>query len=99
MSTKRRVAPIHPGEVLKQLIIDASLTQVELARHLGMPAGKLNEICNGKRGISPLMALKLAAAFSQSAELWMDLQRDWELERVDESLYSAITPVESKTAA
>jgi antitoxin HigA-1 len=75
--------PSHPGEILKELYLEPlSLTQGQLAAHLGCTRAAVNEILNGKRGVSPEMACRLADAFKTTPELWMNLQRDYDLAQV-----------------
>jgi addiction module HigA family antidote len=72
--------PTHPGEMLlKEFLEPASITQLELARHLGWPYPRLNEIINGRRGITADSALSLGDAFGTGPEFWLNLQRDWNL--------------------
>ena len=55
--------PAHPGEILARMFLnEMGVTQSDLAKHIKCKAGKINEIVNGKRGISPEMALLLADA-------------------------------------
>ena len=74
--------PSHPGEILWEIYMQPlGLTQTSLAKHIGSTRTAINEIVNGKRGISPEMAFKLADAFRTTPELWLNLQRDrdmWE---------------------
>jgi len=84
---------VHPGEIFFDYIEDAKLTQTETARRLHVPIGNVNEICRGKRGISPLFARKLARLFNTTPELWMNLQRNWELGLVDDDEVSDIEPI------
>jgi addiction module HigA family antidote len=84
---------VHPGEVLQDILDESGITQVELARHIGVPQSKLNEICRGRRGVSPVMAFKLARAFSQSPEFWMGLQQEWSLSQVDQSEYKSVVKI------
>jgi len=78
-------APTHPGEMLQLEFLDPlSITQTELANHLKWTHAKVNELIRGKRGITPESALCLADALGTSPELWLNLQRDfdlWEAER------------------
>ncbi len=60
--TEIHITPVHPGEVLKDELEEMSLTQVALARHIGVLPKTVNEICCGKRGISAEMAVKLSKA-------------------------------------
>lgn len=72
--------PSHPGEILNELYMEPlGLTQAALAEHLGCTRTAINEIVRGKRGISPEMACKLADAFKTTPELWLNLQRDYDL--------------------
>lgn len=72
--------PTHPGEILlKDFIEPLSLSQKELALHLGWAYARLNEIVNGRRGISADSALSLADAFNMEPEFWLNLQRNWDL--------------------
>lgn len=79
MIPKRR-APTHPGEMLlKEFLEPMQITQKDFASHLGWTYTRLNEIINGKRGISAGSALTLADAFKMEAEFWLNLQRDYDL--------------------
>ncbi|MBI5815355.1 MAG: HigA family addiction module antidote protein [Nitrospinae bacterium] len=79
MLPKKR-PPTHPGEMLlKEFLEPMRITQVELARHLKWPYARLNEIVNGKRGVSAGTALALGETFRTGPEFWLNLQRDWDL--------------------
>ena len=72
--------PTAPGEMLlEEFLRPAALTQVEAARRMKIPLNRLNEIINGKRGITADTALRLARLFKMSPEFWMGLQADWDL--------------------
>ncbi len=67
--------PTHPGEVLRHEFLDPmGLTQRELADGIGVPYQRVNELVNGKRGITPSTALRLAEFFGNSVDFWMNLQ-------------------------
>jgi addiction module HigA family antidote len=73
-------APTHPGEILlHEFLIPWGMTQVELARRIGVSYPRVNEIVNGKRGITPDTALRLARLFNMTAEFWMGLQEGWDM--------------------
>lgn len=77
---KRGLPPAHPGEILRELFMqERDLTITKLAKGLGMTRANLSAIVNGRAGISPELAVKLSAAFGNSAEFWMNLQRNYEL--------------------
>ncbi len=67
-------APTHPGEMLlEEFLVPMGLTQRELADAIHVPYQRVNEIVNGKRGITPSTALRLARFFDMSADFWMNL--------------------------
>ena len=70
----------HPGRILyEQYLKPAGLSQNALARSIGVPPRRINEIILGKRGISADTALRLARRFGNSAHYWMGLQTDFDL--------------------
>jgi antitoxin HigA-1 len=79
MATK--LAPVHPGEILTEdFLVAMGITQYRLAKGLGVPARRINEIVHGKRAISADTALRLARFFGTSAEFWLNLQAHYDLE-------------------
>lgn len=77
---KRNLAPVHPGEILREDYINAHhLTITEVADGLGIARGNLSAIVNGRAGISPEMAVKLSEAFGNSPQFWVNLQKNYEL--------------------
>ncbi|MBL7662683.1 HigA family addiction module antidote protein [bacterium] len=75
---------IHPGEFLQTILEERSISQSRLAAHIGVEPGVINLICNGKRGISAVMAKKLARALGTDSELWMNLQISYDLTNADD---------------
>jgi antitoxin HigA-1 len=74
--------PTHPGEVLlEEFLIPMGISQVALAKHLGIPVQRVNEIVRGKRGVTPDTAWLLAQAFGTTPEFWMHLQLAYDLVR------------------
>ncbi|WP_454933071.1 HigA family addiction module antitoxin [Actinomyces oris] len=75
-----QIDPIHPGEVLMEDFIEGfGITQNKLATAIGVPPHRINEIAHSKRGITADTAARPAKYFSTPAELWMNLQRHYEL--------------------
>jgi addiction module HigA family antidote len=84
---KKKLNPIHPGEVLaEEFLKPMGLSQNRLALNMGVPARRINEIVLGKRGISADTALRLARFFGTSAEFWMGLQAQYDLDETAETL-------------
>ena len=72
--------PTHPGEILLEEFLDPmGLTQRELAGAIRVPYQRVNEIVNGRRGITPSTALRLAKFIATSSDFWMNLQLRWDL--------------------
>ena len=67
--------PTHPGEMLlEEFLVPMGLTQRELATAIHVPYQRVNEIVNGRRGLTPSTALRLAKFFGTSADFWMNVQ-------------------------
>ena len=74
--------PPHPGEVVREFCIEPlGLSVTEAAKGLGVSRTALSELLNGRRGISPEMAIRLSAAFGGSAESWVTQQAHYDLWR------------------
>jgi addiction module HigA family antidote len=87
----RKHAPVHPGEILqKEFLEPMAMSQNKLAMALRVPARRVNEIVLGKRGITADTALRLARYFGMSAEFWLGLQMDYELDVAEDELESKI---------
>jgi len=79
MLPKKR-PPTHPGKMLlKEFLEPKAVTQKQFAEHLGWTYARLNEIVNGRRGVTAESALAFADAFRMEPEFWLNLQRDWDL--------------------
>ena len=80
MSTNK-LEPIHPGEILLEEFLKAmELSQSRLARDIGVPPRRINEIVHGKRRVTADTALRLAKYFGMSPEFWLGLQMDYDLD-------------------
>ncbi|MGH6952037.1 MAG: HigA family addiction module antitoxin [Vitreimonas sp.] len=73
------MSPVHPGRVLKRELDARGLSANRLAISLRLPSGRITDIVNGKRGISPETALRLGRYFGNSARFWLNLQTAYEL--------------------
>ncbi|HKZ57427.1 MAG TPA: HigA family addiction module antitoxin [Thermodesulfovibrionales bacterium] len=84
---KEKLHPIHPGEVLfEEFLKPMGISQNRLALNIGVPPRRINEIVLGKRGISADTALRLAKFFGTSAEFWLGLQAQYDLDVTSEEL-------------
>jgi len=77
----KKLTPIHPGEILsEEFLAPKGISQSRLARAINVPPRRINEICLGKRGVTPDTALRLGRYFGVTAEFWMNLQQRFDLE-------------------
>jgi len=84
------VAVHQPGEVLAQRLEAIGVSPTELARQLGVPANRITQIINGKRGITGDSALRLAHWFGDTPQFWMILQVQSDLEQAEAESGQAI---------
>jgi antitoxin HigA-1 len=71
--------PVHPGRILKRELAARELSANKLSLALRLPSGRIVDIINGKRGVSPETALRLARYFGNSARFWLNPQTAYEL--------------------
>lgn len=97
MTTTDKLAPIHPGEVLLEDFIEGfGITQNKLAVSIGVPPRRINEIVHGKRAITADTALRLSKFFGTTAQFWLNLQSQHDLDLAEDRVadqIQAITPL------
>ena len=74
--------PIHPGEILGDELIEINMTAAELARAIFVPANRITQVINGKRAITADTALRLGRWFGTGPQIWLNLQKAYELDLV-----------------
>jgi len=92
--------PAHPGQILlERYLVPWQVSQINLARHLKVPMQRINQLINGKRGITPDTAWRLAAAFNTTPELWMNLQAQHDLASCQPAtMHAALRPPAKRSA-
>ena len=81
VTTGRKLKPVHPGEVLlKDFIESMGLTRYRVAKGAGVAQRRIDEICSGQRAMSAETALRLGRFFGMDAQVWMNLQGQYDLE-------------------
>ena len=83
MNVKNGMRPVHPGEVLREALDEVGLSANALSKALGVPVNRVTMILNGQRGVSADTALRLARYFGTTLQLWLNLQKTWELRQVE----------------
>jgi len=80
MSYRRKLPPIHPGELLRDELDEIGVSLNELGRALRVPMNRISAIVNGRRAITVDTAMRLARYFGTSAQYWLNLQNAYDLE-------------------
>lgn len=89
--TKRKIPPVHPGEILIEDFLEPlGITQYRLAKAVGVSQRRIGEIVQGKRAITADTAIRLGHAFGTSPQFWMNLQSRYELERASDAFDTRI---------
>ena len=90
-------APTHPGEMLlEEFLQPMEVSQRELADAISVPYQRVNEIVNGRRGVTPSTALRLSLYLGTSSGFWMNLQLRWDLyhaQRAEADVLKRIRPL------
>ena len=81
MSFKNGMRPVHPGEILRDELDALGLSANALSKALDVPVNRITAILNGQRGVTANTALRLARYFGTTPQVWMNLQKTWELRR------------------
>jgi addiction module HigA family antidote len=103
MQMAEKLDPIPPGEILlEEFMRPYAVSQNRLARDLGVPVARVNDIIHARRGISADTALRLAAYFRTSAEFWLNLQTRYDLKvaqrSVGEEIKRGVRPLAHEAA-
>ena len=98
VSTGRKLKPVHAGEVLLKDFIEAmGLTRYKVAKGTGVAQRRIDEICAGQRAITADTALRLGRFFGMDAQVWMNLQAQYDLEvaqrELRKRLNAEVTPL------
>ena len=84
---KQKIKPVHPGEILlEEFLKPIGISQNKLAVDIGVPPRRINEIVHGKRRITADAALRLGRYFRISAQFWLGLQMDYDLDMEEDRL-------------
>jgi addiction module HigA family antidote len=89
---KNRLAPVHPGEILREeVLVPLGLSANGLARELRVPVTRINEILHGRRSITADTALRLARYLGTTPQFWMNLQTSYDLKMTERDRGKEIT--------
>jgi addiction module HigA family antidote len=91
--------PIHPGEILREELELLGLSAAEFARQLDVPTNRITGILNEQRGITADTALRLGHWFGTSAEMWLNMQKLYELRLAEQENGAKIRKLPKRKAA
>jgi addiction module HigA family antidote len=91
--------PIHPGEILREELELLDLSAAEFARQLDVPTNRITGILNEQRGITADTALRLGHWFGTSAEMWLNMQKLYELRLAEQESGAKIRRLPKRRAA
>ena len=83
MNAINGMRPVHPGEILRDELEALSLSANALARELDVPVNRITAILHGQRGVTANTALRLARYFGTTPQVWLNLQKTYELRRAE----------------
>ena len=78
--TMSSISPIHPGEHLAEILDELGISQYRLAKSIGAPPRRINEIVRGNRSVTADTALRIGKALGMTPEYWLNLQRMYDLD-------------------
>ncbi|MBF0135406.1 MAG: HigA family addiction module antidote protein [Magnetococcales bacterium] len=97
VATAERIAPVHPGAFLQEIMAELKMSQYRLAKAVGVSAMQISHILHARRPVTAEMALRLGLFFDQSPEYWLGLQTQYDMEtaknRLLERLQTEIIPL------
>ena len=100
LTITRKLAPIHPGEVLLEDFIKGfGITQHRLALAIGVPPRRINEIVHGLRSVTADTALRLARYFGTTPQFWMNLQDQYEIGLAQDRLHEQLAAIKPLATA
>jgi len=90
--TKGRIAPVHPGIYLKELLDEFGLSQQRLAQEIRVPAMRISYVVRGKRPVTAEFALRLGHYFRQSPRYWLNLQSRYDMDIAEDKHSERVAP-------
>ena len=92
----KKLPPIHPGEILnEEFLLPMGITQYRFAKSIGVDARRIHAIVHGRRSITAETALLFSRFFGNSAEFWMGLQSQYDLETTEDRLSQRLNSVKT----
>jgi addiction module HigA family antidote len=84
--SKSTIAPVHPGEYLRELLDELGLSQYRLAQDIGVAPMRISHVVRGQRPVTAELALRLGRYFGQSPRFWMNLQTRYDIDVTEQDV-------------
>lgn len=97
-ATANGLPPIHPGELLREILADHGMRQADLARAVGVSPMRISHVVREARPVTADLALRFGRAFGQSAQFWMNLQNAYDLKVAEREIGDSLSKVQPLAA-
>jgi addiction module HigA family antidote len=97
-SPKNGMPPIHPGELLQEILHDSGVSQAAFARAVGVSPMRISHVIRGERPVTADLALRFGRALGQSPQMWSNWQTDYDLKIAERKLKTALSKVKRLAA-
>ena len=87
---KKQIAPVYPGEYLKELLEELGLSQYRLAGDIGVAPMRISHVIKGQRPVTAELALRLGRYFNQSPRFWLNLQARYDMDIAEDQIGAQI---------
>ncbi len=84
--SKARIAPVHPGEYLRELLEELGLSQYRLAQEIAVAPMRISHVVRGQRPVTAELALRLGRYFGQSPRFWLNLQNRYDIDVTEQTV-------------
>ena len=92
-ATKNGLPPIHPGELLEEILHDRNMSQAAFARAIDVSPMRISHVIRCERPVTAELALRFGRAFGQSAQFWLNLQTDYDLKIAERETKAALRKI------
>ena len=97
-ATKNGLPPIHPGELLDEILHDLGMSQAAFARAIGVSPMRISHVVRGERPVTADLALRFGRAFDQTPQMWSNWQTDYDLKIAEHSLKACLGKIKPLAA-
>jgi addiction module HigA family antidote len=93
-ATQNGLPPIHPGELLEEILHDHGMSQAAFARLVGVSPMRISHILRATRPVTADLALRFGKAFGQTPQFWLNLQSDYDLKTAERTMRASLRKIQ-----